>query len=99
MRDLAGQAQNLAEAHEPVGRSLPARISLAAMHTCDVAVDVTSTAHQLGGGAASYRPSALLRALSGVQAAGQHLMFAPKHRVELAKALAGLDVAYPSFVV
>jgi len=41
----------------------------------------------------------LLRALSDVDAARQHLMFAPKHRVELAKALAGLDVTYPPFVV
>ncbi len=99
LRDLVGQARNLAEANEPVGRALQARISLAAMHACDVAVDVTSTAHQLGGGAASYQSSALLRALSDVQAARQHLMFAPKHRVELAKALAGLEVTYPPFVV
>jgi alkylation response protein AidB-like acyl-CoA dehydrogenase len=99
LRDLVGQAEELAEAHEPVGSVLQARISLAAIHACDVAVAVTSTAHQLGGGAASYRPSTLLRALSDVHAARQHLMFAPKHRVELAKALAGLDVIYPPFVV
>jgi alkylation response protein AidB-like acyl-CoA dehydrogenase len=99
LRDLVRQAENLAEAHEPVGRSLQARISLAAIEACDVAVDVTSTAHQLGGGAAAYRPSPLLRALADVQAARQHLMFAPKHRVELAKVAAGLDVTYPPFVV
>ncbi|HWM21920.1 MAG TPA: acyl-CoA dehydrogenase family protein [Ilumatobacteraceae bacterium] len=99
LRDLVRQAEDLAEAHEPIGRTLQARISLAAIQACDVAVDVTSTAHQLGGGAAAYRPSTLLRALADVQAARQHLLFAPKHRVELAKAAAGLDVTYPPFVV
>lgn len=99
LRGLLGEAEDLTEAHEPVDRMLQARISLAAMHACDVAVDVTTTAHQLGGAAASYRSSSLLRALGDVQAARQHLMFAPKHRVELAKALAGRDVAYPPFVV
>ena len=69
------------------------------MHASDVAVDVAATAHRLGGSAAAYRANPLLRALNDVQAAHQHLMFAEKHRVELAKASAGLDVTYPPFVV
>jgi hypothetical protein len=46
--------------------------------------EVTSTAHQLGGGAAIYRGSRLLRVLSDVQAARQHLLFSHQHLSELA---------------
>ena len=99
LRDVVGRAEALAAAHEPVGRALQAHISLAALHACDVAVEVTSTAHQLGGGAAAYRGHPLLRALADVHAARQHLMFAPKHRVPLVRILAGLDETHPPFVV
>ena len=56
-------------------------------------------AHQLGGGAAAYTGSPLLRALCDVQAARQHLLFSHKHLPELAKPLAGLDTTYPPFIV
>jgi hypothetical protein len=52
----------------------------------------------LGGGAAAYTGSPLLRALCDVEAARQHLLFAHRHRGELAKALVGLDVRYPPFI-
>jgi alkylation response protein AidB-like acyl-CoA dehydrogenase len=100
----AGLHAAVAEAHrraaraEPVDRCLQARIVLAGLEACDVGVEVTSTAHLLGGGAAAYAGSRLLRALCDVEAARQHLMFAHKHRSELAKALVGLDAAYPPYV-
>ena len=50
--------------------------------------------HRLGGGAAAYADSPLLRALCDVEAARQHFQFAHTHRIELGKALAGLDVTY-----
>ena len=44
-------------------RQLLARIHLATLHATDTAVEVTSVAHRLGGGAAAYADSPLLRAL------------------------------------
>ena len=63
-----------------------------------MSVETSSIAHQLGGGAAAYRGNPLLRALDDVHAARQHLLFAHKHRSELAKAMAGLEVHYPPFL-
>jgi alkylation response protein AidB-like acyl-CoA dehydrogenase len=80
-------------------RPLQARIALASLHACDVGVDTTSVAHQLGGGAAAYTGNRLLRALVDIHAARQHLLFAPTHRPVLGRALVGLDVSYPPFVV
>ncbi|HMJ78326.1 MAG TPA: acyl-CoA dehydrogenase family protein [Iamia sp.] len=99
LRDAVGAADDQAARGEPVSRPVQARVCLAAQVACDVAVAVTSVAHQLGGGAAAYEGSGLLRALDDVHAARQHLMVAPSHRSELAKALVGLDVRYPPFVV
>jgi indole-3-acetate monooxygenase len=64
-----------------------------------VGVEVTAEAHALGGGAAAYTDSPLPRALRDVYTARQHLLFAPRHRSELGKVVAGMDVAYPPFVV
>ena len=47
----------------------------------------------------TYRGSRLLRALSDVQAARQHLLFSHQHLIELGKLVAGLDVAYPPYVM
>jgi hypothetical protein len=60
---------------------------------------VTSTAHHLGGGAAAYRGSRLLRALSDVQTARQHLLFSHHHLSELGKLVAGMDATYPPYVI
>jgi alkylation response protein AidB-like acyl-CoA dehydrogenase len=98
LRELVAEARELAERGDPVDRKLQATIVLACLQACDASVEVTSTAHLLGGGAAAYAGSPLLRALCDVQAARQHLLFAHKHRAELAKALVGLDVIYPPFV-
>jgi indole-3-acetate monooxygenase len=98
LRDAVGEAHLLAERDQHVDRRLRARLFLAALQASDVSVEVTSTAHQLGGGAAAYRNSPLLRALDDVHAARQYQLFAHKHRVELGKALAGIDVRYPPFL-
>ena len=67
---VADECWARAEAGEPVDRALQARAFLAAQHCCDVAVDVCSTAHRLGSGAAAYRTSPLQRALRDVDTRG-----------------------------
>jgi alkylation response protein AidB-like acyl-CoA dehydrogenase len=99
LHEVVGEAHALAERGEPVGRQLQARIYLACLHACDTSVAVTSTAHNLGGGAAAYRGSRLLRALGDVHAARQHQLFSHHHLPELGKLAAGLDVAYPPYVM
>jgi indole-3-acetate monooxygenase len=98
LHDAVGEAHRRAEAGEPVDRVLQARILVACLHACDAAVAATSVAHQLGGGAAAYADSRLLRALCDVQAARQHLLFSHKHLPELARPLVGLDTTYPPFI-
>ena len=99
LRDALEEAHELAERGEPVGRQLQARIMLGAIEACDVSVEVTSTCHRLGGGAATYRGSALLRALCDVQAARQHLLFSHHHRAAFGRILAGVDGTYPPFIL
>jgi indole-3-acetate monooxygenase len=99
LREAIGEAHTRAERGQPINRQLQARICLAGMHACDTSVEVTSAAHHLGGGAAAYRGSHLLRALSDVQAARQHLLFSHHHLTELGKLIAGLDVPYPPYVM
>ena len=93
------EAHARAERGQPVDRALQARILVACLHACDTAVAATSAAHQLGGGAAAYTGSRLLRALCDVHAGRQHLLFSPKHLPELAKPLAGLNSTYPPFII
>ncbi|HET6952316.1 MAG TPA: acyl-CoA dehydrogenase family protein [Acidimicrobiales bacterium] len=99
LREAVDEVSAVAERGDRVSRSLQARTMLAALHACDVAVAVTSAAHLLGGGAAAYAGSPLLRALCDVEAARQHLLFSHQHRPRFGAAVAGLDVAYPPFVV
>jgi len=99
LREAVAEVHDLAERGEPVGKQLKARTALASLHACDVSVEVASVAHQLGGGAAAYAGSRLLRALNDAMAARQHLLFAPGHRVELTRALLGEDVVYPPFIL
>jgi indole-3-acetate monooxygenase len=96
---VADECWSRAEAGEPVNRALQARAFLAAQHCTDVAVDVCATAHRLGGGAAAYRTSPLLRALRDVETARQHAMFNRGLRPHLARTIAGTDEAHPPFVI
>jgi alkylation response protein AidB-like acyl-CoA dehydrogenase len=97
--EVLDQCWGLAHAGEPVDRALQARAFLAAQHCSDVAVEACATAHRLGGGAAAYRSSPLLRALRDVETARQHAIFNRGLRPHLARTLAGTDEAHPPFVV
>jgi alkylation response protein AidB-like acyl-CoA dehydrogenase len=99
VRAVVDEAHALAELGEPISRQLQARICLAGMYACDTSVEVTSIAHHLGGGAAAYHGSRLLRALNDVQAGRQHLMFSHHHLSELGKIATGLDAPYPHYVL
>ncbi len=97
--EVAGQALALAQRHEAVPRTLQAQVMMATNHCCEVAVDVTSTAHRLGGAAAAYADSSLLRRLRDVETARQHIIFSRSHRPAFAKVLAGEDLAVPPYIV
>ena len=97
LREAVEEAWRQAERGDRVERPLQARILLASMHASDTSTEAASAAHQLGGGAATYVGSRLLRALGDVQASRQHLLFSPTHLGQLAKALAGLEVSYPPY--
>jgi alkylation response protein AidB-like acyl-CoA dehydrogenase len=93
------EAEAVAARGESVSRVLQARVILSCSHACDVAVETTGVAHRLGGGAAAYADSPLLRALRDVETARQHIAFSHQHRVVVGQALAGLDVVAPPFIV
>ncbi len=97
--DALDHCWDRALAGEPIDRALQARAFLAAQHCTDVAVDVCATAHRLGGGAAAYRASPLLRSLRDVETARQHAMFNCGLRPHLARTLAGTNEAHPPFVI
>jgi alkylation response protein AidB-like acyl-CoA dehydrogenase len=98
VRSLVGEAEGRAAAGASLGPRLLARLYLADLHATDVAVEVTSTAHRLGGGAAVHAGSRLLRALDDVHAARQHVQFAHEHRVPLGRVLAGVADRYPPYI-
>jgi alkylation response protein AidB-like acyl-CoA dehydrogenase len=83
---------------EPLGPRLLARIYLANLHAADTAVEVTALAHRLGGGAATYADSHLLRALDDVLAVRQHHQFAHEHRISLGRVLTGVTDSYPPYI-
>jgi alkylation response protein AidB-like acyl-CoA dehydrogenase len=87
-----------AERGERPGADAQAALMMAINHGAEAAVDVTSTAHRLGGGAAAYLRSPLVRKLRDVQTARQHIMFGFSHRPMLGRALAGLEVFAPPFI-
>jgi alkylation response protein AidB-like acyl-CoA dehydrogenase len=99
LHEVLDECWNLALAGDPIPRTLQARAFLAVQHASDIAVEVCSTAHRLGGGAAAYRTSPLLRALRDVQTARQHAMFNRGLRPHIARTLAGTDEAHPPYVV
>jgi alkylation response protein AidB-like acyl-CoA dehydrogenase len=97
--DVQDECWALAENERPLDRALQARAFLAAQHCADVAVEVTGTAHRLGGGAAAYHGSPLLRALRDAETIRQHQMFGHGVRSPLARTIAGTDEAHPPFVI
>ncbi len=96
--DLVDECWSRAEAGEPIDRSLQARTFLAAQVCVDVAVDVAATCHRLGGSAAAFRTSPLLRAVRDLTTARQHAMFNRGVRSRLGRIISGTDEAVPPFV-
>jgi alkylation response protein AidB-like acyl-CoA dehydrogenase len=92
------EAHDLAERDEPIDAARQARILLAAMHACDIAVASTVTAHALAGAAAVFDDSPVLRALLDVQTGRQHALFSHAHRAPLIAAAAGREVVYPPYL-
>lgn len=99
MLECAHRLWEEAERGEPISKQLQAQTMLAVSVGCEVAVEVTSAAHRMGGGAAAFTGSPLARALRDVHTARQHIMFGVVHRPVLAQALAGMDVFAPPFVI
>ncbi len=99
LREVLLEAQTVADRGDPISLALQARACLAGQQAVDVAVEATSTAHRLAGGAAAYSANPLLRAVNDALAARQHQLFAHQHRGDLAKAIAGLVVRHPPLVV
>lgn len=97
--DACARAWECGERGEQVPKPIQAQVMLAMNYGCQVAVEVTATAHRLGGGGAAYANSSLLRRLRDVQTARQHIMFGQSHRPMLAKTLAGEDTFAPPFIV
>jgi alkylation response protein AidB-like acyl-CoA dehydrogenase len=97
--DAVGAAWSAAERGDPVTKPMQARVTLAIGYGADIAVEVAGTCHRLGGGAAAYAGSSLLRRLRDVETARQHVMFGHGSRPLLARALAGEDVFAPPFIV
>jgi alkylation response protein AidB-like acyl-CoA dehydrogenase len=97
--DAVSRAWDHAERGEKVPKVVQAHVMMSMNYGCQVAVDVTSTAHRLGGGSAAYADSSLLRRLRDVQTARQHIMFGRGGRPMMAKTLAGEDTFMPPFIV
>ena len=97
--DSVNRAWDFAERGEKVPQPIQAQVMMSMNYGCQVAVDVTSTAHRLGGGSAAYADSSLLRRLRDVQTARQHVMFGRGARPLMAKALSGEDTFAPPFLV
>jgi len=77
--DALDEAHACAERGDPVNRQLQPGSCSPRCGSCDVAVEVTSIAHALGGAAAVYAGSRLLRALLDVQTGRQHQLFGHQH--------------------
>jgi alkylation response protein AidB-like acyl-CoA dehydrogenase len=97
--DAVARAWEHAERGEKIPKPVQAEVFLSMAYGCQVAVDVTSTCHRLGGGSAAYAGSSLLRRLRDIETARQHIMFGRSNRPMLAKTLAGEDTFAPPFIV
>ena len=96
--EVLDEAWALAEDGIHIDRRIQARTLLATLHSADVAVEVASTAHRLGGGRAAYNDSLLLRALRDVQTARQHMLFARGLTARLGPTAVGFDIVVPPFI-
>jgi alkylation response protein AidB-like acyl-CoA dehydrogenase len=80
-------------------RPTQARVLMAAQLACDVAVEVTDTAHRLSGSAGVYAGSTLLRRLLDVQTARQHIAFGHGSRPIFGQILCGRDLFAPPIII
>jgi indole-3-acetate monooxygenase len=99
MRAVVEEVWQEALTGERSGGVLQARVALAVQHAADVAVESTSVAHRLWGGAAAYLGNRALDALRDVQAGRQHVLFAHQHRPALVRIAAGSPELAPPFVL
>jgi len=99
MIEACARAWEHAERGERASKVLQAEIAMSLSYGIEIAVEVASTMHRLGGGSAAYAGSTLLRRLRDVEAARQHILFSHAHRSAFAKALAGEDTFYPPFLI
>jgi alkylation response protein AidB-like acyl-CoA dehydrogenase len=97
--DAVARAWDHAERGEKVPKVVQAQVFGSMTYGCQVAVDVVSTCHRLGGGSAAYAGSSLLRRLRDVETARQHVMFGHSNRPMIGKTLAGEDTFAPPFIV
>jgi alkylation response protein AidB-like acyl-CoA dehydrogenase len=98
VHELVRAVHGRATRREPPDRHELARLYLADLHAADTAVDVAAVAHRLGGGAAAYAESHLLRALDDLLAVRQHYQLAHEHRVGLGRVLVGVADRYPPYI-
>jgi alkylation response protein AidB-like acyl-CoA dehydrogenase len=80
-------------------RATQARCMMSVQHAIDIAVESTSTAHRLCGGAAAYAGHPLLTSLLNVHVARQHISLAHQHRARLGRIAAGIDEPAPPFII
>lgn len=101
-RNLEGALQDAwaaAQSGSRPTRKLQAEVILAGNWLVEVAVQATSTAHRLAGGAAAYEGHPQLVALRDVETARQHILFSHQHRVPLTRIAAGIDEPAIPFVL
>lgn len=96
--DATSRVWETAERGERPGSVEQGRLMASLNLGCEVAVEVTSTCHRLGGGAAAYAGNRLLRALRDVETARQHIMFGFGSRPMLGQAVAGIPTFAPPLV-
>lgn len=96
--DASARVWEVAESGVRPGSADQGRLMASINLGCEVAVEVASTCHRLGGGAAAYAGHRLLRALRDVETARQHIMFGWGSRPMLGQAVAGLPTFAPPLV-
>ena len=98
MLEALDEAWQTATAGQRASRPLQARVMLSVHHALDVAVETTSVAHRLSGGAAAYAGHSVLTALRDVETARQHIIYSRQNRPALARIASGIDEMALPFV-